>query len=92
MILASKFYSRPKTKPRYTTLVKAQVYALSRNCRNIAILAPKSATIDQDSDKENIPDKFVDEDAMFEPAGELEVDCSSSESEDDVTDNQRTNN
>ena len=92
MISASKFYSRPKAKPRYTTLVKAQDYALSRNCRNIVILPPKSATIDQDSDTENIPEKFVDEDAMFEPAGELEVDCSSSESEDDVTDNQTTNN
>ena len=92
MISASKFYSRPKTKPRYTTLVEAQDYALSRNCRNIVILPPKSATIDQDSDTENIPEKFVDEDAMFEPAGELEVDCSSSESEDDVTDNQTTSN
>ena len=29
---------------------------------------------------------------MFEPAGELEVDSSSSESEDDVTDNQTSNN
>ena len=86
MISASKFYSRPKTKPRYTTLVKAQDYELSGNCRNIVILPPKPATIDQDSDTENISEKF-DEDAMFEPAGELEVDCSSSESEDDVTDN-----
>ena len=40
----------------------------------------------------NLQQKFFDEDAMFEPAGELEVDCSSSESEDDVTDNQTTNN
>ena len=92
MILASKFYSRPKTKPRYTTLVETRDYALSQNCRNIAILPPKSATIDQDSDTENIPEKLVDEDAMFEPADELKVDCSSSESEDDVTDNQTTNN
>ena len=92
MISGSKFYSRPKSKPLYTTLVETQNYALSWNCRNIVILAPKSATTDQDSDTENIPEKFVDEDAMFEPAGELEVDCSSSESEDDVTDNQRTNN
>ena len=65
MISASKFYSRPKTKPRYTTLVEAQDYALFRNCRNIVILPPKSATIDQDSDTENILEKFVDEDAMF---------------------------
>ena len=92
MISARKFYSRPKTKPCYTTLVKAQDYALSQNCRNIVILPPKSATIDQNSDTENVPEKFVDEDAMLEPAGELEVDCSSSESEDDVTDNQKTNN
>ena len=48
---------------------------------------PRSATIDQDSDRENIPDKFVDKDAMFEPAGELEVDCNSSES-DQQSDNQ----
>ena len=41
---------------------------------------------------ENIPEKFINEDAMLEPAGELEVDCSSSESEDDVTNNQTTNN
>ena len=48
---------------------------------------PRSATIDQDSDRENIPDKFVDKDAMFEPEGELEVDCISSES-DQQSDNQ----
>ena len=46
------------------------------------------STIDQDSDTENITEKFVDKDAIFE----LEVDCTSSESEDDVTDNQTTNN
>ena len=58
------------------------------------MLPAKSATIDQDSHMENIPEKVVDEDAVFEPAGELEVDCSksSSESEDDVTHNQTTNN
>ena len=83
MVSANKFHSRPKIKPRYTTLVEAQDYALSRNCRNIVILPPKFATIDQDNDTENIPQKFVDEDAMLEPAGEFEVDCSSSESEDD---------
>ena len=77
MISAGKFYSRPKTKPRYTTLVEAQDHALSRNCRNIVILLPKSATNDQ-VDTENIPEKFLDEDTMFEPAGELAVDCNSS--------------
>ena len=93
MISASKFYSRSKTKPWYTTLVEAQDYELCQNCRNIVILPCKSATIDQDCDTENIPEKFVDEDAMFEPADELEVNCSSSsESEDDVTNNQMNNN
>ena len=92
MISARKFYSRPNTKPWYTTLVKAQDYALSQNCRNIVILPPKSATIDQNSNTENVYEKFADDDAMLEPAGELEVDCSNSETEDDVTDNQTTNN
>ena len=76
MISAGKFYSRSKTKPRYTTLAEAQDHALSRNCRNIVILLPKSAT--NQVETENIPEKFVDEDTMFEPAGELEVDCNSS--------------
>ena len=59
---------------------------MSHRSRNNVILSPTSATNDQESDIKNVPEQFVDEDRLFEPAGELEVDYSSSEeSEEDIS-------
>ena len=86
MIKASKFYSsRATPKPRCTTLIEAQDQA-SRNQaqdqaqdQEIILRSNSSATNDQNSDTENVPDQLVDKDRLFEHADELEVDYSSSE-------------
>ena len=87
MIKASKFYSsRATAKQRYTTLIEAQDQETSHRLKNIVILPPASAANDQESDTENVPEQFVDEDRLCESAGELEVDYSSSEeSEEDIS-------
>ena len=87
MVKTSKFYSSKATpKPRSTTLIETQDKATSHRSRNIVILPPASAANDQESDTENLPEMSVDEDRLFEPASELEVDYSSSEeSEEDIS-------
>ena len=87
MIKASKCYSsRATPKQRYTTLIEVQDQETSHRLKNIVILPPASAANDQESDTENVPEQFVDEDRLFEPAGELEVDYSSSkESEEGIS-------
>ena len=87
MIKTSKFYSNRVTPiPRCTTLIEAQDQATSHRSRNIVILPPAHAINDQESDTENFPEQFVDEDRLFEPAGELEADYSSTEeSEEDIS-------
>ena len=50
------------------------------------ILPSASAANDQESDTENVSEQFVDEDRLFQPADELEVDYSSSaEREEDIS-------
>ena len=43
----------------------------------------QSGNIDQESDTENVPEHFENDDAFFKPAGELEVDNSSCTSHND---------
>ena len=87
MIKASKFYSsRATPKQRYITLNEAQDQATSHWSKNIVILPFASAANDQESDTENVPEQFVDQYRLFEPAGELKVEYSSSrESEKDIS-------
>ena len=80
MISASKFYGA-KPKVRYTTLSEACHYSSSHRSRSIVILPPESGNVDQESDTENVPENFTNDDALFEPAGELEVDDSSCSSD-----------
>ena len=62
------------------------IKCLLQLCFNIVILPLASAANDQESDTENVPEQFVDENRLFEPAGELEVDYSSSEeSKEDIS-------
>lgn len=52
------------------------------SCNNIVILL--SVIYDQESDTENVPHQYVDNDSFFELASELEVDYNSGYSEDEV--------
>ena len=87
MIKASKFYSsRAIPKSRCTALIEAQDQATPHISKNIVILPPASAANYQESDTENVPEQFVDGGRLFEPAGELEVDYSTSvDSEEDIS-------
>ena len=72
MISARKFYSS-KNPFRHTTLLDARSHAESSNIRKIAILPPDSGNLDIDSDIEEYYEQLNVKDALFEPAGELEI-------------------
>ena len=80
MIFASTFYGA-KLKAKYATLSEAIDYPSSHRSRSIVLLPPESDNVDQESDTENVPEHFTNDDALFEPAGELEVDDSSCSSD-----------
>ena len=82
MISANKFYG-PKPKAKYATLSEAWEYPISHRSWSIVLLPPESGNIDQESDTENVAEHFTNDDALFEPAGELEIDDSSCSSDGD---------
>ena len=82
MISANKFYGT-KPKARYTTLLEACDYTSWHRSRSIVLLQPESGNIYHESDTENVPEHFANDDALFKPAGELGVDTSSCTSHND---------
>ena len=72
MVSARKFCSS-KNPSRHTTLLDARSHAESSNIRNIYILPPDSGNLDIDSDTVEYYEQFNVKDALFEPAGELEI-------------------
>ena len=61
-------------KSRFITLNRVAEHIKGNNSKNIIILPPASSNIDQDRNTENNPGNFDNNDAIFEPAGKLEVD------------------
>ena len=82
MISDYKFYGA-KPKARYTALSEACDYASSHRSPSIVLLPPESANINQESDTEDAPEHFTNDDALFEPALELKVDDRSCSSDND---------
>ena len=73
MIYASKFYSA-FGESGFGTLIRVAKHLTGNNSKNTITLPPGSGNIDQDSDAIYIPDNCDNYDAIFEPAGDLEVD------------------
>ena len=75
MISASKFYFGSKRRvSSFRFLSQAKDYAQNKQTRNIVILPPALSSTAAYSKKEEVPqEKLGEEDYLFEPAGELEV-------------------
>ena len=72
---------------RFVTFLEACEHAVSDNARvrNLVVLPPDSANRHIDSDVEDTGDIVTTDEEGFEPAGEIEVEesCSETESEDE---------
>ena len=75
MFSTTSFYGKGR---KFTTLSQASEFTESHNSRNIVILPPENGNTATDSDIEDINE---DDDELFEPAGELEVDEDSEDSD-----------
>lgn len=73
MISARKFYSATRTS-RFATLKNVVEHITGNNTKNIIILSSASGNTGQDSDTENISGNFDNDNAIFEPVGELKID------------------
>ena len=75
--------SRKRTR-RFVTLGETQEEVESRNVQNVVVLPPSSGDQNKDSDIEEKDDIVCSDDEAFEPAGELEVEESESDSDEEV--------